>query len=342
LGDRDRYDACLALEILRPMGLSLVEAAHRLKEIDNRTRRSCTVEHLVDLIIRAKQRLGTSAGDQKLNRIQLNRFQKAFLGRIVADLKEEEIEAWLHSLPVEAGTRLSYLRSLKGFFRFALQKKFAEESPVQHIKLAKPVDKPVEIYTPQETRALITHAGDLSAFIAIAAFAGLRSSEIQRLDWSNICLIRNVIEVPAKKTKTKRRRTVAIQPNLRAILQRIAQPSGNVAPKNQSKLYRALDKVFRKADVEQKDNALRHSYCSYRLPILKSSDALALEMGNSSSMIFQHYRELVTEADVVAYWQIFPEPDAKLLPFPEPKSPLEIEARSKLPLDLVAKAASCG
>lgn len=44
-------------------------------------------------------------------------------------------------------------------------------------------------------------------------------------------------------------------------------------------------------------NGLRHSFCSYRLAVVQDVARVALEAGNSPQMIFQHYRELVTEED---------------------------------------------
>jgi hypothetical protein len=41
-------------------------------------------------------------------------------------------------------------------------------------------------------------------------------------------------------------------------------------------------------------NVLRHSFISYRIAIVKSAEQVALEAGNSSAIIFRHYRELTT------------------------------------------------
>jgi len=59
--------------------------------------------------------------------------------------------------------------------------------------------------------------------------------------------------------------------------------------------------------VEWKHNALRHSFCSYRLAEVKSAAQVALEAGNSPRMVFEHYRELVTERDAKAWFGITPE-----------------------------------
>lgn len=55
------------------------------------------------------------------------------------------------------------------------------------------------------------------------------------------------------------------------------------------------------------NNALRHSFGSYHLAQFKDAAALALQMGNSPSMIFKHYRELVKPKDAERYWGIGPE-----------------------------------
>jgi hypothetical protein len=58
--------------------------------------------------------------------------------------------------------------------------------------------------------------------------------------------------------------------------------------------------------MEWPRNALRHSYISYRLAIVKDAAKVALEAGNSPDIIFKHYRELVTEQDAKAWFAINP------------------------------------
>ena len=60
---------------------------------------------------------------------------------------------------------------------------------------------------------------------------------------------------------------------------------------------------------------LRHSYGAYRLPILKSADALALEMGNSPDVMIARYRELVTPKEAARFWEIKPSKRRKIVPF---------------------------
>ena len=53
------------------------------------------------------------------------------------------------------------------------------------------------------------------------------------------------------------------------------------------------------------NNGLRHSYASYRLAQCQDAAKVALEMGNTPTMIFRHYRELVMPQDAAAWWNTF-------------------------------------
>ena len=71
-------------------------------------------------------------------------------------------------------------------------------------------------------------------------------------------------------------------------------------------LYRDVSALAAKLGIEWPRNVLRHSFISYRLPIVKSADAVALEAGNSPAIIFKHYRELATEEEANEWFSISP------------------------------------
>jgi hypothetical protein len=60
-----------------------------------------------------------------------------------------------------------------------------------------------------------------------------------------------------------------------------------VATKN---LYVDMMALTRALKIEWPRNVLRHSFISYRIASVKSADQVALEAGNSPSIIFKHYR----------------------------------------------------
>jgi hypothetical protein len=58
--------------------------------------------------------------------------------------------------------------------------------------------------------------------------------------------------------------------------------------------------------VDWKANGLRHSFISYRCATTKNLPAVAMEAGNSVTVINKHYRELTTEAEGKAWFAIVP------------------------------------
>lgn len=64
-----------------------------------------------------------------------------------------------------------------------------------------------------------------------------------------------------------------------------------------------------------RQNALRHSYGSYRASILKNIHMLADEMGNSVDMIRRHYRNPRPISQAKAYFDIFPKTAVNVTPF---------------------------
>ena len=64
------------------------------------------------------------------------------------------------------------------------------------------------------------------------------------------------------------------------------------------------------------DPVMRHSFCSYRMAEVKNAAQVALEAGNSPRMIFEHYRELVTEDEAKEWFGIGPKAAANVTPMP--------------------------
>ena len=87
-----------------------------------------------------------------------------------------------------------------------------------------------EVFTPDELRAMLDHTRPmLTPWLVIAAFAGLRSAEILRLDWSDVNLDRKLITVDATKAKTAARRVVPLCDAAVAWLKPYAKAQGRIA-----------------------------------------------------------------------------------------------------------------
>ena len=161
--------------------------------------------------------------------------------------------------------------------------------------------------TPVKERGKWRTREEMIPYLAIAAFCGLRAAEIQRLDWSEIHLVgpERFVEIKAGNAKTASRRTVPINDNCAAWLERYAKPSGPII-----NLSRADKQLFlylaEKSGVPWKHNGLRHSFISYRLALVKDVGQVSLEAGNSPQMVFKHYRQLVRESEAKEWFGIQP------------------------------------
>jgi integrase len=198
------------------------------------------------------------------------------------------------------------LRVRSVLFSYAASRGYVGENPIAKTTKARVTDKPVEVLTPKQTRHLLNSAtSDILPYFAIAAFAGLRSAELGRLDWSEIHLDRNFIEVSAAKSKTASRRLVTILPNLKAWLARLARKQGPILPPNPRVKIEAARK---RAGIKRwPQNGLRHSFASYHLQFYADAPALALQIGHTTTaMLFAHYREVVSPEAAAAYWMIRP------------------------------------
>ena len=67
------------------------------------------------------------------------------------------------------------------------------------------------------------------------------------------------------------------------------------------------------AGMVWKDNALRHSFISYRLADTQNAAQVALEAGNSPQIVFKHYRELVKPEAAKAWFAIAPQEPANVV-----------------------------
>ena len=162
---------------------------------------------------------------------------------------------------------------------------------------------------------LLKHASpQVATCIALSAFAGLRAEEILRLDWADIERRPGFIEVAAHKAKTATRRIVPISENLARWLAMAPRNAERVWPHSKAWFFEALRNTTDTARIKWKQNALRHSFISYRLAEIQDVNRVALEAGNSPQMIFRHYRELATPQQAKTWFAIVPEHASNVVP----------------------------
>lgn len=240
----------------------------------------------------------------------LKRFTDVMAGNI-ADVTVADINRFLDSLKtLGAVSKNGIRRNLVTMFGFAKKQGYLHpdrKTAAEQSDSFKEAEKEIEIFTPDEMRDILLAAhARILPLIAIGGFCGIRSAEIERLSWQDIKWDRGHIEIAGHKAKTAARRLVPLPENLKAWLAPWRDQTGPIV--TMSDVSGALGDTAVKAKIPGgwRQNALRHSFISYRVALTGDVARTSLEAGNSPKMIFRHYREIVDEEAARAWFAIMP------------------------------------
>ena len=264
-----------------------------------------TLGEIAEKFAASREQAGLSTHYIGQCRKTVNDLAKAFPGRTLPDLKTSELDAWLGGINLGATSKNDIRKMLRACGNWAEKQGYLIKgaNPFAGMVRYKEAKMPVSIFTPGQIAALLQRVDDvLRPYLAIGAFAGLRTAELQRLDWSEIDLERGFITVAASKAKTRQRRLVPISDNLKLWLAPLRQASGPVC--HHERVQRPVADLCE--GFTWAKNGLRHSYISYRLAVLHDTARVALEAGNSPEIIFGHYRELVTPEQAQLWFAVRP------------------------------------
>ena len=264
-----------AMELLRPSGASLeiacatyakafdllggdamIEAArfYSARRPDKITRR--TVAEVLAELLAAKEARGKSDRYLADLRIRLGRFANDWPVDI-GSIAGPDIQGWLDRLKMAPRSVANFRTCLGTLFGFAESRGYVFEggNPIAKVESIEITgDGVIEIYTPEELAKLLNNAPvAFVPFIAIGAFAGLRTAETERLAWQDVDLSGGFIEVKAAKAKTRSRCLVPITTNLVQWVRPYARPKGNVFEGNVSN---ARVETAKAAGIRWKHNGL--------------------------------------------------------------------------------------
>ena len=283
-------------------------AANRADQFPTRSNVQAAAEFVVSL-----KRKGVSAIYVRNATASLKRFTDAVSGNI-ADVTVADINRFLDGLkklgPV---SKNGIRRNIVTMFGFAKKQGYLHpdrKTAAEQTDSFKETEKEIAIFTPEEMeRLLLTAHARILPLVAIGGFAGIRSAEVARLEWKDIKWDRGHIELAGSKAKTAARRLVPLSDNLKAWLAPWRDQTGPILTITDAS--GALGDTAVKAHIPGgwRQNALRHSFISYRVALTGDVARTSLEAGNSPKMIFRHYREIVDEEATKAWWSIHPPED---------------------------------
>jgi integrase len=234
----------------------------------------------------------------------------------ICDLSPKIIKKWLVSQPVNAITRNNIRTNLSIFFGFAVENLWIAENPIGKVKPANTkrlkASRKVCIYTPEQAEAILFHADhDLLPFFTIGMFAGLRTSEIERLDWRHILWDKRLIDVEGGNSKTGKTRFVPMTDNLVAWLAPYRNSHGQIAPHRDERRRKG---VRDRAGIRDMDNAMRHSYCSYHFNLHDNAPETSKNAGHMTpDILFSNYHHRVLKTPCERYFAIMPQEAQNIL-----------------------------
>lgn len=315
-----RVEAQKAVEKLAPHDATITEAVDFYVEHVLKYRTAPPVAEIVTRLVTEAESNKRRERTVKDLRLRLEHFGKTFGGRQLAGITRAELAAWLNDPTLSARSRINYTTKVSQLYNFAIRNQWAEYNVAASIPRPTAEDSEPEIFSAEKAARLVEHAAeyDLLPYVAIGLFAGLRSAELLRLDWSAVKLTERTIIIGANVAKKRSRRVVEISDTLAAWLPTCARHKGLIVELNdQRTLYKRLAELATAAGLTKwPDNGLRHSCASYSLALTGDAVRVAYQLGNSADMVHRHYKALVTKIDAERFFSLRPTADAagKIVP----------------------------
>ena len=208
--------------------------------------------------------------------------------------------------PASVHLRKHFINHLGQFLNWCIQQGLTDSNPTIRIKIKVPIPE-AEFYSLQQCRRLLSVLNlpeykPLVASITIGLFAGIRVSEIARLQWTDINLDQMQISVVRGSSKTKRGRSINISPVLKSWLVKLDQnqPFVGAPPR------RLMERCKKELGIPWSHNVLRHTFATYWQSQNRDAARLSANLGNTEATASKHYVRMVSKSDAEQFWNLYP------------------------------------
>lgn len=248
----------------------------------------------------------------KSHRQKIEIFERAFpaaFSGIVADIQPAALRKWIKARSANSNTQSMYYRYARMFFGYLKANRLLDDDPMDGVPA--PKTKPSRnILTPDQIKALL----DLElpdyvrAYLLLGGFAGLRTEEMERMDWASVNAKTGQIHVPPGVMKDSGgydQRIVDFTEPLKRRRAWLAKKSGPIIPMASETFHTHKRRACAPVLASWPDNCLRHSFATYHLARAKNAGLTAYQMGHTSSAMVQRvYAVPAALADWRAWWAI--------------------------------------
>lgn len=261
-----------------------------------------TVTELVEEFLAAPGRRGGRSlvrRDRTISnhRNRLGKFTSHFGAALGSDVRTADIETWLDAHGWEGLNRRHYIASVRACFAHAVRKGYVSRNPAEGIELTTSSSGDPVIMTSQDVGAFLLTIGEMHPQLLVrevfSFFCGLRTAEIDRLDWRNVSVENRLVTITGEVAKVSgHRRNVDLAENVVQWIEPLAQASGPIA--DAATYYEKRRKAAKVAGVVVPGNAGRHAFASYHLALHRNAPLTAEQLGHSDvNLLRTVYRNIV-------------------------------------------------
>ena len=231
-------------------------------------------------------------------------------GTPIQSMTAARIKELLDASGFSKTTKRNLVRRFHAMENFAIKKGLLSRehrSLVEDISLPKEHKAP-EVFTPDELMRLFIVLNKREiAYVATMAFGGPRRAEFERMTHDHLTFDEDQARIDESIAKTKSRRTLDLEDNLKEWLALAdLRKEGKLLTKKEVAKISGDKARLKEVGLVWKNNALRHSFCSYHLARGKDAAKTSLLAGNSPDMIFTHYNAVVSTKAAEEWFNISP------------------------------------
>lgn len=315
LSPSQRNDARAALALLAPVGISLEQAA-RIALGKKAAVEPVLLAKVADEFLRSKLNEGCRPATFDWYEERLNFVTDQFGHRQIDSVTKGEFREWLAQSSAGAAAKAGTARAARALWRYARQKEpplvnqivteglaFATRGSGEGSKKFLKVEECKRMLAKIEPR----HRNA----VAVMLFAGVRPEEVagqgkEWLRWEHVNVAEQLIRIPSEIAKTGTARVMEGLPEALWAFLKPGRAEERVAAATRRTTINAAKEAAGLTVWPQ--DALRHSFASYAYADSQDSGKVAYWLGHEGkpTMLFRHYRGLVTAAEAKKFWALRP------------------------------------
>lgn len=304
-----RAEAATCQLKLEPYGATLTEATTYYLDRVLQYRTAPVVHDLVTGLVGEKEEQGLRPAAVRSLRCFGQLLDERFGRRRLNQISLEELKSLCSGSELMPRTILNRIRLARQVWNYAIGRGWTGENLACKLVAPAREDREPGYLSVADARRLLQVAGEyeLLGYVALGLFAGVRSAELVRLDWTCVHREDREIVIDARAAKTRSRRVVTYDDALAAWLELCPHRHGPIVDRRN--LSRDLRRLRQAAGITHwPHNALRHSFATYHLAHHQDPVRTAYLLGHhfGSEMLTRHYRGLVARVAAAEFWALRP------------------------------------